>query len=97
MPALFLSEGAILDLGRIADFLAEADPDAGSATPPLIREALEVLVRHPRIGRPTIHGYRELVISQGHAGYVALYELDEAQDRILVHAIRHQRETGFDD
>jgi len=97
MPALLLSEEAILDLGRIADFLAAADPESSNATATLIREALEILVRHPGIGRPTIHGHRELVISQGKTGYVALYEFQEARDRILVHAIRHQRETGFEE
>jgi hypothetical protein len=35
------------------------------------------------------------VISRGKTGYLALYHYDEARDRILVLAIRHQREAGF--
>jgi plasmid stabilization system protein ParE len=97
MPALVVAEQAISDLGRIADFLAEVDPESAAAVAALIREALGILVRHPKIGRPTGHDHRELVISQGHTGFVALYEFDEAREQIVVHAIRHQREAGFDE
>jgi plasmid stabilization system protein ParE len=38
---------------------------------------------------------RELVISRGRTGYVALYSLEEGQDAVLILTIRHQREAGY--
>lgn len=97
MPLLVFSERAITDLGRIADFLAEDDPLSSEATVELIFQALNILAAHPRIGRITSENFRELVISQGRTGFIALYEYHAMHDRILVHAIRHQREAGFDE
>jgi plasmid stabilization system protein ParE len=54
-----------------------------------------VLKRHPLIGRPVEYGYRELIISRGRTGYVALYTYEEASDIVLILAIRHQRESGY--
>jgi hypothetical protein len=39
-------------------------------------------------------GLRELLISYGKSGYVALYSYEQRQDVVLVLAIRHQREAG---
>jgi plasmid stabilization system protein ParE len=58
-------------------------------------DAIDVLRTHPLIGRPVEHGLRELVISRGRSGYLALYTYDEPGDRVIVHAIRHQREAGY--
>jgi plasmid stabilization system protein ParE len=38
---------------------------------------------------------RELVISKGRTGYVALYRYLPEQDRVDILAIRHQRESGL--
>lgn len=38
---------------------------------------------------------RELVISRGRSGYVALYRYLPRRDRIDVLAIRRQREAGY--
>jgi plasmid stabilization system protein ParE len=35
------------------------------------------------------------VISSGKSGYLAFYRCDEALDRVLILAVRHQREVGF--
>jgi hypothetical protein len=51
----------------------------------------------PRIGRPAEQGLRELVISRGKTGYVALYRYDATADRVLVLALRHQPEAGYED
>jgi plasmid stabilization system protein ParE len=61
----------------------------------LIEGALRALRDHPFIGRSVGHGLRELVISRGRTGYVALYAFDEARDEVVVHAVRHQREAGY--
>jgi hypothetical protein len=38
---------------------------------------------------------RELVISYGKSGYVALYEYSAGEGLLRVAAIRHQREAGY--
>jgi plasmid stabilization system protein ParE len=53
------------------------------------------LEQHPEIGRLVQHNFRELIISRGKTGYVALYEYDKDSDVVLVLAIRHQREAGY--
>ena len=97
MAAVLLSASAEEDLGRIVEFLLGAEPVAAAATGGLILEALEVLARHPLIGRPAEAQLHELVISRGKTGYCALYEFDPAADLVIVHAIRHQREAGYRD
>lgn len=95
MAAVLLSAHAEGDLGRIAEFLLAAEPEAAAATGGLILDALEILARHPLIGRPAESGLHELLISRGKSGYCALYEYDPAADLVVVHAIRHQREAGY--
>jgi addiction module RelE/StbE family toxin len=97
VPSLIYSEQALDDLERVAEFLAKDDPAAAGATAPLITQALEVLEAHPLIGRTTDGELRELIISRGRSGYIALYEYHAAADRIIVHGIRHQREAGFEE
>lgn len=40
---------------------------------------------------------RELVISRGNTGYLALYIYDKDADAASVLAVRHQREVGYQD
>lgn len=95
MARLAYSGRALADLERPTDFLAETDLGAAAETVGLIEEAVDLLVRHPLIGRPVEHGLRELVISRGRTGYIALYSFEEAHDAVLILAIRHQREAGY--
>ena len=95
MTELVYTEQALLDLERLSDFLLETDPQAAQATAVLIFEALEILAQHPEIGRKVHFGQRELVISRGRTGYLALYRVLPHIDRILVLALRHQRESGY--
>lgn len=92
MADLVYAAQALLDLERLSDFLQETDAQDTAA---LIFEALEILVQHPEIGRKVHFGQRELVISRGRTGYLALYRFLPDLDRILVLAIRHQRESGY--
>jgi len=75
-------------LERISDFLSESGADA-LETPDLINAAVGILARHPLIG------LRELVISQGRTGYVALDTYEAQYDAILMLAVRQQRAAGF--
>lgn len=92
MTRWLLAVEAADDLDRLTDFLLESSPNAATTTVDLILDGLEILSRHPRIGRMSGEGLRELVISRGRSGYVALYSYDEAADVVLVLAVRHQRE-----
>ena len=95
MARLIYARQALEDLERLTHFLLESDPKAASETFSLIEEAIDVLQRHPLIGRPAEAGLRELVISRGQTGYVALYSYELDEDAVLVLAIRHQREAGY--
>jgi plasmid stabilization system protein ParE len=95
MIELVYAEHALQDLQRLSDFLQNTDPAAAHATASLIFEALEILVDHPEIGRRVHAGNRELVISRGHTGYLVLYRFLPRLQRVLVLAVRHQREAGY--
>jgi addiction module RelE/StbE family toxin len=86
---------AFADLERLADFLVKNAPPAAAAAIDVIRDGIEILARHPLVGRPCEEGLRELVISYGKSGYVALYSYEQTQDVVLVLTIRHQREAGY--
>lgn len=55
-----------------------------------------VLANHPFIGRGVEAGLRELIISRGKSAYLALYSYEQAHDTVLVLAIRHSREVGYE-
>jgi plasmid stabilization system protein ParE len=95
LAGLIYTERALLDLERLTDFLLESEPVAAQETAGLITEAIEVLRNHPHIGRLAGAGLRELVISRGKSGYLALYEFQPLLDAAVVLAIRHQREAGY--
>ena len=95
MTELVYAAQALRDLERLSDFLLETEPQAAHDTAVLILEALEILTQHPEIGRKVHFGQRELVISRGRTGYLALYRYLPHIDRILILALRHQRESGY--
>ena len=96
MARLIYSQAAVEDLERLTDFLLDNDPTAAVATIDLIQEAVGVLSRHPLIGRPVDTPLRELVSSRGRSGCVALYSVERIEDVVLILAIRHQREAGYE-
>lgn len=95
MATLNYTRKALEDIRRLVNFLADSDPTAAIATVALVEEAVQILAHHPLIGRSVEHELRELIISRGRTGYVALYRYREADDAILILALRHQREAGF--
>ncbi|MEQ1593148.1 MAG: type II toxin-antitoxin system RelE/ParE family toxin [Thiobacillaceae bacterium] len=94
MAEVIYSTRALADLDRLEDFLIEVDESVARKTIPLILSAITALCLHPEIGRRRDGAVRELVISRGKTGYVALYRYDEIRDVARVLAIRHQRELG---
>lgn len=97
MASLGYDEEALEDVARIALFLLQAEPGAVDSTLDLIRTAIQILEAHPLIGRPLRGDLRELVVSQGATGYVALYSYSQISEHVQVHRIRHQRESGFEE
>lgn len=95
MARVIYADRALADLGRLTDFLLQAEPAVALETVDLIAEAVQVLENHPLIGRSAEQGLRELVISRGKSGYVALYSHEQEQDVVLILSIRHQRESGY--
>jgi plasmid stabilization system protein ParE len=95
MTRLLFTDEALADLERLADFLREHQPEQAAATLPLIIDGLRILQIHPEAGRPAVDDLRELMISRGRTGYVALYVFDDIGDEVWVLGVRHQREAGY--
>jgi len=80
---------------RIFRFLREESPTAAAAAVAAIQSAVVHLGLHPLIGRRIDGEIRELVISYGRTGYIALYRFHVLQDQVRILALRHQRDVGF--
>jgi plasmid stabilization system protein ParE len=92
---LVIANRAAADIERLGEFLLKSIPHEAVKTADIVFDGLEVLIAHPRIGRLLVSGMRELVISRGRSGYLALYSYDDAVDTVSVLAVRHQRESGY--
>jgi plasmid stabilization system protein ParE len=95
MTSLSISQQADQDLDRLTQFLQQSQPEYAYKAAQNIFHALSFLTISPEIGRPYSPPLRELVISQGKSGYLALYMYDPVADDVLVLRIRHQREVGY--
>ncbi len=94
---LRLTPRAADDLQRLFDFLVEHDLATAQRARAAIAKAFEFLQAFPfacRKATPEHPFLREMVISFGQAGYVALFEIDDA-DTVTVLAVRHQREDDY--
>ena len=94
MASLIYSTRAFADLDRFVDFSLEQGLDPRNAIAG-ISEAVAILERHPLVGRPAEDDLRELVISYGKSGFVALYDYYPSEDLVVILAVRHQREAGY--
>ncbi len=95
MAQVVYSQNALANLERAFDFLAADNLNAATAAASAIRRAVETLADHPLIGRRIEGEIRELVISYGKTGYIALYRFLPEQNLIRILAIRHQRELDY--
>ena len=95
MAAIVYSARALDHLERAFEFFAEHDPTAALSAATAIQSAVQTLAAHPLIGRRVEGELRELVISFGKSGYVALYRFLPHLELVRVLAIRHQRELGY--
>jgi plasmid stabilization system protein ParE len=95
MATLHYSQDFQIDLQRLLDFFLTGHPEDADGLIELILDGLETLQQHPGVGRIFNNGLRELVISRGKSGYLALYEYNPILDRVDILRIRHQRESGY--
>lgn len=95
MAQVVIAPAASDDIARLFDFLAQRDLAAAAQAVELIEDGVMLLERHPAIGRPVERGLRELVISHGATGYLALYDFKQVRDLVIVLKVRHQREIGY--
>ena len=95
MAQVVLAPSAWDDMARLHEFLAERDLTAAANAVAAIEDGVLVLERHPGIGRPVTDRLRELIISYGATGYIALYEFQPARGIVSVFKLRHRRELGY--
>ena len=95
MAAVVYSSRALDHLERAFEFLAQTDPSAAVNAATAIQSAVSTLVAHPLIGRRLEGEIRELVISFGKSGYLALYRFIPHLAVVRVLAIRQQRELDY--
>jgi plasmid stabilization system protein ParE len=95
VATVIYSARALEHIDRAFQFLRDRNPKAAVRAAQMIQSAIMALTAHPLLGRRVEGEIRELVISYGHSGYVALYRFSALQDEVRILAICHQRELGF--
>ena len=95
MATVVYSARALDHIERAFQFLRDKNPDAAQNAVTAIQSAANNLAAHPLVGRRLEGELRELIISYGHSGYIALYRFVIACDEVRILAIRHQREVGY--
>ena len=95
MSQVIFSAQVKIDFDRIFNLLFEYAPDYAATRIQDIVAAIDILQSSPMIGRPAAYGQRELIISTGKSGYLALYRYDPEQDTVFVLAVRSQRERDY--
>lgn len=95
MATVYFSARALADLDRLFGFIAEHDPASEGRAAQHIADATRIPRDHQLMGRPVRGDIRELVISSGRTGYVALYRLRNGLASVEILTLRHQREAGY--
>lgn len=94
---LRLAARAAADLQRLFENLAARDLKSAERARVAIEQAFGFLETFPfacRKASPDHPFLREMVIEFGQSGYVALFEIEDA-DTVTILAVRHQREDDF--
>jgi plasmid stabilization system protein ParE len=94
---VIVTAGAGLGLERCREFLTSKNKAVAVRAGQAIAQQFTLLETNPDIGRPYLDSpmLRELLISFGDSGYVALYRYEATEDVVHVLAFRHQREAGY--
>lgn len=75
--------------------LRDTNPAAAAPVAAALQSAVETLAAHPLLGRRLEGELRELVVSYGKTGYVALYRFVISRDEVRILALRSQKELGY--
>lgn len=95
MATVVYSARALDHIERAFQFLRDKNAGAALVAVNAIQSAVDNLAAHPLVGRRLEGELRELIISYGHSGYVALYRFVISSDAVRILAIRHQKEVGY--
>lgn len=95
MARVVYSARSLHHIERAFQFLRDENPEAALDAVTAIQSAVDHLAEHPLVGRRVEGELRELIISYGQTGYVALYRFMVAKREVRILAIRHQRKLGF--
>jgi addiction module RelE/StbE family toxin len=95
VATIIYSARALEQLEHAFQYLHDSNPQAAAKAAQVNQSAVLTLAAHPLVGRRVKGDIRELIISYGQSGYVALYRFVVAMDDVRILAIRHQRELGF--
>ena len=95
MAQVVYATRAIENLERASEVLLAEDRSVALAAAEAVESAVNTLAAHPLVGRRVEEELRELIISFGATGYVALYRFVVQHDQVRVLALRPQREIGY--
>jgi plasmid stabilization system protein ParE len=95
MASVVFSGCALDQLQRAVESRRQEGPAAAGAAVRAITAAATLVGGNPLVGRRVQGEIRELVISVGPTGYLALYRFVPLQDEVRILAIRHQRELHY--
>ena len=95
MAQVVYSRRSLGHIERAFEYLRLQNPAAAVRAAEAIQSAVASLAAHPLIGQRLEGALRELIISYGQTGYVALYRFVVSGDEVRLLALRHQREVGF--
>ncbi|MGH8264150.1 MAG: type II toxin-antitoxin system RelE/ParE family toxin [Steroidobacteraceae bacterium] len=95
MARLIYGASALDGLERAFAALRTQDPPAAERAVHAIVSAVDNLSTHPLMGPRIDDEIRELVISYGATGFLALYRFVVARDEVRVLAVRQQRGLGY--
>ena len=95
MAQVVYSAGPLAQLERAFELLRTSNTPVVERAVRAIVSAIENLANHPLTGRRIDGEIRELIISFGESGFLALYEFVVPRDEVRVLAIARQRELGY--
>ena len=95
MALIIMSQAALLDSGRLSDFLQKVDPEAASRARKEIRGSIKRLARHPEAFPLLDEEIRIQTIPFGKRGYSVAYTYFAESDEVLILGIKHQSEEFF--
>lgn len=95
MASVVFSGCALDQLQRAIERQRDEGSAAAGDTVRAITSATALVAGNPLVGRRVGGEIRELVISYGATGYVALYRFVPVHQQVRILALRHQRELHY--